>query len=73
MVRFRLVCLFASLAANPVGAQLAYRNVLPDGRVVYNDTPPGVPADARAAASASLRASAVRLEPAFGAGARSIV
>jgi hypothetical protein len=85
MVRIGLVCLFAALAASPVGAQLAYRNVLPDGRVVYNDAPPGVPADAsvppegpaardaRAAIPDSLRASAARPDPTFGAGARLIV
>jgi len=85
MMRISLLCLFAALVASPVGAQLAYRNVLPDGRVVYNDTPPGVPADAsapseaapaqdaRAATPASARGSGARSDPAFGAGARLIV
>ena len=78
MVRIGLACFLAALAAGPVAAQLAYRNVLPDGRVVYNDTPPGVPAEAsprdtRAAMPDSVRASAARAEPAFGAGARLVV
>jgi len=44
MVRIGLVWLSAALAASAVCAQQVYRHVLPDGRVVYNDTPPGLTA-----------------------------